>query len=165
MTKTLLALAISTLTATSAFAGVEIESLKIVRSGGGQMEIFLSGSGNVINAPMAMIASCGFKDLTPEQQIASAVILKGTDADDITAILANQARIGTDVSPREPDLESGTWLSIEIGFAYRDFSDKVIHSTQKIADPIVAIGGRASSVIANVEKLARANAAAKGLCK
>ncbi|MBY0371411.1 hypothetical protein K2X33_12035 [bacterium] len=147
-----LVIALSLASASAFAADVRINQFSVVRTGGGQMEAVVYA--NKVGAVL-YVKSCNFKDLDVNQQTQTAVYLKGKLQQEASLILANRATLATDQSVTNPNLMSGTWVSMNVSFSYEDWNQTTKTEVREIQKPLIYINGAASNILSDLETLAR----------
>lgn len=147
---------------TGAFASeISILNFKVIRDGGGQSEALVTV--NEQQEVQVQTTSCGFRDLTADEQKLTQTTLTGAVAADALAILRNEAILASDESITNPEFATGTWAAMSVTFQYRDSNGALKVETKKIKAPIVIINSKLSEVRAKIESIA--NTAADVICQ
>jgi hypothetical protein len=142
------------LVSTGALASnLSILNFKVIRDGGGQFEAIVAI--NEHHGVQVQTTSCGFRELTVDEQKLTRTTLVGDVEADALAILRNEAVLASDESIADPELATGTWATLSVSYQYADRSGERKVITKEIKAPIVIINSKRSDVYANIESIAR----------
>ncbi len=155
-------IALATFLTCAAFATVPpnpVAALTLTRSGGGSANMLVSSDpGNGVLSVLTQ--SCNFKKLNAEDQAKTVVKLTGATEVATRKIFRNNSGVALASLVTLRPMPTGTWLTLNVQMSSGgDAAPKAI----AISDPIVLIDGRVSSVLVDVETVARA--AAESVCK
>lgn len=135
---------------------VKILSFTVAREGGGEFSAVVTreadGSGS--DSVSIYTKSCGFQELSKDQQMESRFKMSGQEAKDAAMILSNKAILASNQSI---DLSlTGTFPVFYVTYEYRDMNDEMKKVRRKINRPVVAINGKISMILDRIEDKARA---------
>lgn len=143
-------------------SGIQVEGIRLLRQGQtqeqGQIEIQVS-QGNAQEIVVTTL-SCNQQALNAAQQEKTRLQLSGQPAQEIQAILQNQARLASEQTIAVPmQREAGQSQQNELAIDYQYQSGAEIQLARKIIrSPLVIVGTQISSVLDHVEQQARAAA-------